>query len=266
MLALNKSHLIYYKQSAYTVCVLHRVNDIIYRKTVRKKRSTRGKGDKRKNIPKVIEEAIEEEEVTSKKTENKTKTSPAKVKPAVPPRKSSQPQNEGYKPQVSPKPTTPIKIHPKSHELSFANSLGTPPRPRQSQINRAWGERKNHQDVTYDSDESPEEKPNRKLSRSNARKSPSPRGSPTSTSPLSMSPRSGSPLRNRHHTSLSPPTDDHKSGSEGGSPVAEGSNPFTAQMVDTMLKYILASEDPSLKQMLRSAISSDPKLMESLKK
>ena len=244
-----------------------------FRRTVRKKRSTKGKrnGKNKSNQPVVIEEDTDD----SNKIVPTSRKFSEPLLQQIPPdvqllrKNSSPPENikvKGYKPPVSPKPTA----RSKSADPQAGNKLEvyhTPPRPRQSQINRAWSQNKytGTKELTEDSDESSDEKPRgRSLFRNNAR-----RHSPHSGSPLSISPITSPQLHYRplgeprKESSLSPPVEDRKS-SEDSSPMA-GPNPFTNQMVDSMLKYILASNDPSLKDALREIITSDPKLMDSLK-
>ena len=42
-------------------------------------------------------------------------------------------------------------------------------------------------------------------------------------------------------------------------------NPFNHQMADTLIKYILASNDVGLKSALRGIVSSDPEILKALK-
>jgi hypothetical protein len=113
-----------------------------------------------------------------------------------------------------------------------------------------------------DSDESPEEKTSkRKLSRLNNKAQRSP----------SVSPRN-SPRPDRKIltvTSLETKEEHHKifvgSSKENSPEGGTKPNPFTNQLVDSMIKYILASDDPDLKAALRNAITSDPELIKLLK-
>lgn len=201
--------------------------------------------------------------------ERKSSDPTSRTKPTPPPRKSSQPENKTIL-STSPKPPP---VSPKPVRLVAPY---TPPRPRQSQINRAWSDTKHFSPPGDDGfDESPTE-PSKKRgfspSRLLGRRSPSPRSSPINISP-NVSPfarRRGTPKSD----SLSPPlvnesrTSDYGYQSDEvatGSGTGGGSNPFTQEMVDSMLKYILASKDTSLKATLREIVFSDPQMKDALK-
>lgn len=186
------------------------------------------------------------------------------------PRKNSQ-QDDDTRPPVSPKP----------QRLSVQGAgpkIDTPPRPRQSQINRAWGsgnDNKSHKPLlTAHEEQDEKEKQSRGFSPSRIfgrRSSPSPRSSPVTISPR-LSPRASPQVERREH-SLSPPSNDGKMNRSESEPHHKTSpssppnkNPFTQAMVDSMLKYILASDDPTLKAALREAVLGDPQLVEELKK
>ena len=191
--------------------------------------------------------------------------------------------------QWPPKPTSPKPPRIKSTSLSqdyTSNKLEapyTPPRPRQSQINRAWKGTDLRATSVEDNrlfsppsiDEEIDEvegEGKRKLgflpSRLFCRRSPSPR-SPRSPQD---SPRTSPFQRRRDNSkSLSPPSADQcyrSSSNSDSSPGVGGggTNPFTQTMVDSMLKYILASEDEGLKAALKDAIRSDKRMMEELRK
>ena len=201
--------------------------------------------------------------------ERKSSDPTSRTKPVPPPRKNSQPENKTIL-STSPKPPP---VSPKPVRLVAPY---TPPRPRQSQINRAWSDNKQFSPPGDDEfDQSPPE-PSKKRgfspSRLLGRRSPSPRSSPINITPKT------SPFAGRRGTpksdSLSPPLqnesqpNDHGYQSDevaAGSSTGGGSNPFTQEMVDSMLKYILASKDNSLKETLREIVFSDPQMKDALK-
>lgn len=246
-----------------------------FRRTVRKKRSSKKEDDKKKTLPNISEENCKDQDISATSlpvpvpTRKHSDPIPTSKQWMSPPMKNSHmtESGESYKPPVSPKPQK------KSSDTPY-----TPPRPRQSQINRAWGERVDRKVLPLKEDQMEAEKKKQRSyspSRLFGRGSPSPR-----SSPLSSSPR-GSPVIGRRDESLSPPLADiyksHRSESEpfskGASPKGAspkeptgGANPFTQGMVDSMLKYIMASDDPTLKAALCDMVRTDPQLMEELRK
>lgn len=200
--------------------------------------------------------------------ERKSSDPTSRTKPVPPPRKNSQPESKNIL-STSPKPPP---VSPKPIRLVAPY---TPPRPRQSQINRAWSDTKQFYLPGDDEFDESSAEPSRKRgfspSRLLGRKSPSPRSSPISITPKT------SPFAGRRGTpksdSLSPPLlnesqpSDHgyQSDEVAGSSTGGGSNPFTQEMVDSMLKYILASKDTGLKETLREIVFSDPQMKDALK-
>ncbi|XP_011402812.1 PREDICTED: neutrophil cytosol factor 1-like [Amphimedon queenslandica] len=203
-------------------------------------------------------------------------------KSPIPERKVSEPDSES--PSNSRRSPKPPRVKSQSQDVPvYSNRLEmpyTPPRPRQSKIDRAWRGTENKPASVDESrmfsppsiDEEVEEEEEGKKkrgfspSRLFGRRSPSPR------SPQDLSPRS-SPFQRRRDDSksLSPPlADQNRRSSSDSSPPGRagsgGANPFTQTMVDSMLKYILASEDETLKAALKDAIRSDSKMMEELRK
>ena len=217
-------------------------------------------------------------------------------KPEVSSRKLSAPttdtQTRPPKPPISPKP----KVKPRSVSQSPARLCApyTPPRPRESQIIKAWSSK--GQNIEDDSDDDfVIEKP-RKLSpspirRINQKISPhespkvSHRMSPQGTPKMPQrgrnidneieslqQPRRG---RNVDNSSESPTREEHRRrrrGSDQGYSSSErseageigNSNPFSQQMADSLIKYILSSKDEGLKSALRDIVSSNPDVQESL--
>lgn len=198
-------------------------------------------------------------------------------------RKVSEPDSESLSnSRRSPKPP---RIKSLSQDVPvYSNRLETPytpPRPRQSKIDRAWRGTENKPasvdesrmfsppSIDEEAEEEEEGKKKRGFSPSRlfGRRSPSPR------SPQDLSPRSSPFQRRRDNSkSLSPPlADQNRHSSSDSSPPGRGAssgggNPFTQTMVDSMLKYILASEDETLKAALKDAIRNDSKMMEELRK
>ncbi len=222
-------------------------------------------------------------------------------KPPVSPRARSP------KPQVKPKPSglqstgkskvsdeldtrakrNRLKVDHKIPEISEPPAdppkLSAPPRPRGSEIRRAY-EKANIVP--------PEKSASKPIPQ---RRSPSPTPSPRARSPLGAlveesgedSDASGKfkhqrlhPPRNRRvrsHTEAPPPSltpppkpsrnktvSEGEAGAEASSLPSSTDNPFSQQMADAMIKYILASSDRDLKEALKRIVSSDPDVMSKL--
>ena len=219
-------------------------------------------------------------------------------KPEVSSRKLSGPttdtQTRPPKPPISPKP----KVKPRSVSESPSRLCApyTPPRPRESQIKKAWSSK--GQNIEDDSDDDfVIEKPRRlspsPIRRTNQKISPhespkvSPRMSPRGSPKMPQRGRSidnqiESPTREepnwRRTTDIqieSPTREEHRRrrrGSDQGYSSSErseageigNSNPFSQQMADSLIKYILSSKDEGLKSALRDVVSGNPDVQEAL--
>ena len=256
-----------------------------YRKTVRKKRLSTGKSkgaaitDTQKQPPPPYSPSPSPSKSDSPQRRKGSEPLLSQKSP-IPERKVSEPESPSHS-RRSPKPP---RIKSQSQDLQmYSNRLETPytpPRPRQSKIDRAWkgteskptsvDESRLFSPPSIDEEVEEEEEGKKKRgfspSRLFGRRSPSPR------SPQDLSPRSSPFQRRRDNSkSLSPPfADQNRHSSSDSSPPGQGGggrgNPFTQTMVDSMLKYILASEDETLKAALKDAIRSDSKMMEELRK
>ena len=181
-------------------------------------------------------------------------------KPPITPRSNTCSSSDNFQQGGSPKPAAKAKSGQPS--LSPSNSLlglQTPPRPRQSQIVRARDSSPHGQDslvadILRDRSPSPIEQA-RKLSQSrpHRRKDGSPRCSPVVQRKSSSS----------ESDAKTPPTHVNQFPMHAAMAMAMGggntaSNPFSQQLADSLVQYILASDNPELIEALRKAIDSNP--------
>ena len=98
-------------------------------------------------------------------------------------------------------------------------------------------------------------------------RTPSPSVSSATSSGGSLAP--SKPARNKDHEIDTKDTIPSPSSSPASSPMitlGEGGNPFNQQMAETLIKYVLASQDTGLKNALRDCIMSNPEAVKALKK
>ena len=123
--------------------------------------------------------------------------------------------------------------------------VNTPPRPRQTLINRVYS--------TPKDDEEMDDRRQRRTSpsRFNGR---SPSSSPRPD-------RRVSPIPGRRLN----PNPKHEERNGTSNQEVSSNNPYTQLAAESLIKYVLASEDPSLKEALVKIVSSDPKILKALK-
>lgn len=154
-----------------------------------------------------------------------------------------------------------------------ASGPNRPVRPRGSEIRRAKDRsRGNRTDFDGDTDASSVFSPNSKSSSEMSSSKPHHRKVQKKMSTVEMS---------SSKSLLPPPVPRRKSTSdvdveEAGAPpisappqrlptdTAPAANPLSQQMADTLIKYILSSEDPGLKNALRQIITNDPHVMQAI--
>lgn len=174
-------------------------------------------------------------------------------KPPVPPRPG--------RPAVSPKPQ---RMKQKSHS-SEELKLGVPPlkpsRPEASELERVTPR------ISKPEEELPPllphrpQRPRQSEIRRSRDKSPARGDHPLLNGGSHSKSRSNSAASDTPSSSLSPPQPElHPRRKSEGS----GENPINQEMADTLIKYILASNDPSLKLALRNIVTSDPQVLKSL--
>ena len=241
--------------------IQYRINIIIFfftlnRHTVRKKRSHKDSSKKGfiTQTAAIREENAKQNKVESPKHSNhlprKSSESNIRSKPEVAPRKFSSSSNS---PPRSTSPKLPVKP---------MTSLGinSPLRPRQTLINRAYST----------PNEEDREENGQNLSPHMRRRSPSParKFSPIADRKVSPTPkdRKLSPSPKVRGLKNSDIGDGQSNGKES---VANGlstdNNPYTQQAAESLIKYVLASNDPNLKSALIKVVSSDPDILKALK-
>ncbi len=192
-------------------------------------------------------------------------------------RKSSDPNISRQKPEIAPRKFS--SSNNNSPNLNRLNTpvggVNTPPRPRQTLIYRA-SSKPNDEEQQMDDRRKDRMSPSKFIngrSPSPARK-PSPGFSPRQDRRPSPS---SSPLQGRR---LSPipggrPTPNHKidlkqlngTNTQETTSITNGlsdDNPYTQVAAETLIKYVLASHDPSLKAALIKIVSSDPDILKAL--
>ena len=196
---------------------------------------------------------IEEERLTPKTTNEQgrkmSNPAPPKAKPEVVPRKFSHPDSPVTSPKPIPKqkPGSSPKLSPKQMPNSPLLGINTPPRPRQTLIKRAYNSPNTHTEEDLE-----EGKHQRNLSPSRFSRQRSP-------SPIRRS--DFSPKVTRSLRSYS----EEKSGTDPLKQTVTPANPHTQEAAESLIKYVLASNNPDLKSALIAVVSSDPDILKALK-